>query len=74
MPDPLLYEARRSRLLFVVLLVGLGVAAFAFRATPASDAETRVASAGGPVPAAGPEQVAAAPTTSTDGASPNCWS
>jgi rare lipoprotein A len=46
MHDPLLYEARRSRLLFVVLLTGLGLAALVAQGSPASEAEPRAVVAG----------------------------
>ena len=41
MHDPLLYEARRSRLLFVVLVTGLGLVAFVAQGSSAGEAEPR---------------------------------
>jgi len=68
MHDPVLYEARRSRLLFVVLLTGLGLAAFVAQGSPASEAEASTVVAAGPAQSGEPSTDAAARTTSTTAA------
>jgi rare lipoprotein A len=66
MHDPLVYEARRSRVLFVVLVTGLGLAAFVAQGGQATEAEPRATAPsphGSAASASGERTASTTPTT-----------